>query len=150
MTLTNRFVQKKTVPLWEADGEEQSLTVRGLSPTDISEILSQEEGALGELYLAFTNLAGDPLDLGTHLARLIDKMPALAARIIAQAADIPEEWEDVLDVPVGPQTELLDAITKLTFKSDESAKKAWEVVKAFARMAASKSPPSESRTGTGD
>ncbi len=76
-------------------------------------------------------------------------MPALAARIIAQAADIPEEWEDVLDVPVGPQTELLDAITKLTFKSDESAKKAWGVVTAFARMTASKNPRSESRTGTG-
>lgn len=145
-----RFVRRKTVTLWQEDGEEPvSLAVRGLSPGDIAAILSEEEGAIGEVYAALTTPDRDDLLVGEKIASFLEAMPSLAARIIAHAADMPDEWQEAVGIAAGSQIELLENIAKLTFGSEKTAKKAMEAVRAFAAKAAT-NRPSESRTGSGD
>ncbi len=142
----------KAVPIPQAEGDEPvDIWVRGLSPADIAAVMRDDGGdGLGALYLELTTGAQTPeavMDVGL---KMINDLPDLAARVIARAADLPEQWETVRDFATGAQMELLQAITLLTFQSESVGKKAMEIVSQFAKERFAKPLLSESKTGSGD
>lgn len=119
------------------------ISVRGLSPADISALMKQDGGdALTALYARATTSI-EPVEMAALAAEILADIPQLVAHAIARAADEPDEWERVLDFPVGISMDLLLAIGELTFGSDVAVKKLLALASRYAPSASNQvSPPS--------
>lgn len=102
-------------------GDGQTITVRGLSITDIGEILHKHADTLDALYQK--HIVGrdfsDAPEIDTLIRALMAEAPQAVAAIIAHANDEPEMADVVLTMPGMDQIKLLLEIARLTFKSEE-------------------------------
>ena len=107
----------------EIPGQDVTITVRGLSLTDASEILRRHGEALTHIYQ--TKVA-DSEDLPTPSVvaqALMLTAPQAVAEIIALANDNPQAVETVRRLPVPVQIDALSKIAALTFHSEAEVKK---------------------------
>lgn len=102
-------------------GNGQTITVRGLSITDISAILHEHANTLDSLYQEHIVGKGpsDAPEMDTLIRALMTEAPQAVAVIIAYANDEPEMAEVVMTMPGMDQIKLLLEIARLTFKSEE-------------------------------
>lgn len=102
-------------------GDGQTITVRGLSITDIGSILHEHANTLDALYQE--HIVGDGTsetpEMDTLIRALMTEAPQAVAAIIAYANDEPEMADVVLTMPGMDQIKLLLEIARLTFKSEE-------------------------------
>jgi hypothetical protein len=112
-----------------------AFAVRGLSYADISTLASRFKDTAEQAFKTLTQTPGTgdggELTVGdvTPVATILLKdAPALAAAIIATAADEPDMEEVVMKLPFTLQTEALEAVGKHTFETEGSLKKAVETV----------------------
>jgi hypothetical protein len=108
----------------------KSFSVRGISMLDVNKLI-REHGP--EIQVFFAKYAGaDNGSPSTAVAEvglsLLDSAPSLAAKIIAHAADDPDQAEKVQKFPLGIQMDALEKIAKLTFEAGGGAKKFGEAV----------------------
>lgn len=141
----------KGVPVAQDGDEPQTIYVRGLSPADLTLIMQEDGGtALGLLYTRMTTEASTPEDVLRIATEILHELPDLMAHIIARAADLPQQWEDVRDFATGAQLELLQAVAQLTFRSDSVGKKLKEIVEKYGREKLSARPTQTvSKNGSG-
>ena len=108
--------------------DEQTLTVRGLSVFDLSEIIREHAGVLDGLYKSHI-IAGEEMPSTATMAQaLMMEAPDVVARIIARANDEPESWEIVSTLPGIVQIDALVEIAALTFRSEAEVKKLLETL----------------------
>lgn len=126
---------EKVVSIPQAEGEDPFLLyVRGLSPADITALMSDDvTDEMRLLYRELVNVAVTPEQVEQAALAVLWKMPTLMAKTIAKAADADEEWEEVMNWAIGSQVEALQTIAVLTFTSESVAKKLREVVENFLR-----------------
>lgn len=108
------------------DGDEVIVTVRGLSPTDIVQLIQINRPAIEELFNRFSGREPetiDDADVAEAGLSMIEAAPGLVAHIIALAADALDQFDQVLVLPVGVQVEALEKIGKLTFSAGGGPKK---------------------------
>lgn len=120
-------------------GDGQSITVRGLSITDIGAILHEHATTLDALYQE--HIVGDGVsetpEMDTLVRALMTEAPQAVAAIIAHANDEPEMVDVVLTMPGMDQIKLLLAVAKLTFKSEEEVGNVVETLIQAMRVATS-------------
>ena len=108
--------------------EDQSITVRGLSVADLSEIIRDHATVLNSIYQENIVNAGE-MPAADVLARaLMTEAPEVVARIIAHANDEPESWEIVKNLPTITQINGLVEVAILTFHSEAEVKKLMETL----------------------
>lgn len=108
----------------------KSFSVRGLSLADVTRIVRHHGPVVQEFFLRYAGNRDDLKKTGiaeTALA-LLDSAPALAAEVIALAADEPEHAAKVRKFPMGVQMDALEKIAALTFDSEGGPKKFGEAV----------------------
>ena len=104
----------------------QTLTVRGLSFTDISEIFRDHAMVLEGLYQKHI-VDNDEMPPADQLARaLMSEAPGVVAQIIAHANDEPESSEIVERLPALVQANALAEVAVLTFRSEAEVKELLE------------------------
>lgn len=153
----NFSIPKKTVSLPDGDGgDTANITVRGLSPSDISLLLREDNGeVIGAIYRSM-NGATTAEGVAEVITNLLGELPDMIAKIIARAADVPDEWEVVAQIPLGSQYELIEAIGSLTFASESARKKLMSLIAGYLTPAEAGAAPSQtpllktSTTGSGD
>lgn len=153
----NFSIPKKTVSLPDGDGgESASISVRGLSPSDISLLLREDNGeVIGAIYRSM-NTATTPEGVADVITNLLGELPDMIAKIIARAADVPDEWEVVAQIPLGAQYELIEAIGSLTFASENARKKLMALIAGYLSPVEAGAAPRQtphlktSTTGSGD
>lgn len=141
----------KEVPVAQDGDDPLTIFVRGLSPADLTLVMQEDGGtALGLLYSRMTTEATTAEDVLRIATEILHELPDLMAHIIARAADLPDQWEDVRDFAAGAQLELLQAIAQLTFRSDSVGKKLKEIVEKYGREKLSAPlTPTVSKNGSG-
>lgn len=100
-----------------------AFSVRGLNLQDIQYLVARHSGQMGQMFELFKsedNLIGNAAMVSTIF---IDKAPAMAADVIALAADSPSDYEKVIKLPFPVQVDALSKIAHLTFTSEDSLKK---------------------------
>lgn len=106
----------------------QTITVRGLSVADISEIIREHAMVLNGLYQTHIVEKAE-MPAADVLARaLMTEAPEVVARIIAHANDEPESWEIVSKLPGITQINALVEVAVLTFHSEAEVKKLLETL----------------------
>jgi len=103
-----------------------SFTLRPLCVDDVMRALFDAQSDVEEAVDLFKNTVTDPKDneqLSTFMVSVVDKVPTLAARIIAYAADEPKMHEKVLRLPVPVQADAFHAVVEMTFSEPDSLKK---------------------------
>ena len=150
MSAASMISTKRIVVGEDDEGAEIAFVVRGLSLADISAVMRDDGGvALAAVYQQARSSGFGPETVATMAGDLLESIPELVARIIARAAGTPDNWEELTDVSVGHSLDLIDAIVGLTFTSDRVVKKAWEVVRRYAKEG--RAPHrSASKIGSGD
>ena len=149
MSAASMISTKRIVVGKDDEGAEIAFVVRGLSLADIAAVMRDDGGvALAAVYTQARS-SGFGADAVSEMAGdLLEAVPELVARIIARAAGVPDQWEDLIDISIGHSLDLIDAIVSLTFTSDRVVKKALEVVRRYAK-GAQPSPQSASKIGSG-
>lgn len=110
-------------------GDGQTITVRGLSVSDIGAILHDHANTLDKLYREHIVQDGEqPPEIDVLVRALMTEAPQAVASIIAHANDEPEMAEVVLTMPGMDQIKLLIAVAKLTFHSEEELGKVVEAL----------------------
>lgn len=109
-------------------GSETTISVRGLSLTDCSQLLKRHGEQLEIVYQS--NIVGqDDIPPAADIAKsLMQSAPDAVAEIIALANDSPEEAKTVRKLPAPVQVEALSKIAVLTFHSEAEVKKLIETV----------------------
>lgn len=108
--------------------EDQSITVRGLSVADLSEIIRDHATVLNSIYQENIVDAGE-MPAADVLARaLMTEAPEVVARIVAHANDEPDSWEIVKNLPTITQINALVEVAILTFHSEAEVKKLMETL----------------------
>lgn len=113
-------------------------TVRGLSFVDMKSLLVAHSAELSRLFdlvvagngngeIALTNMT-------EAAAQFITEAPALAASVIALASDEEGVFEIVLNLPFPVQVDALTKIGKLTFATEDSAKKFLQTARSLTGM----------------
>ena len=101
-------------------GDGQTITVRGLSITDIGAILHEHATTLDALYQEhIVGAGGETPEMDTLVKALMTEAPTAVAAIIAHANDEPDSVDIVLTMPGMDQIKLLLEVAALTFKSEE-------------------------------
>lgn len=104
-----------------------SFAVRGLSLTDMRALVTKYSSELAQLFELFANDGStDETRIGNAAAtaaKFINESPAIAAEVIAIASGEHDVYEIVLLLPFPIQVDALTKIGKLTFASEDSAKK---------------------------
>lgn len=109
----------------------KTFSVRGLSLLDVSSLI-RDNGA--EIQAFFLRYVGDakgtpsPTAVAEVGLSLLNSAPALAAQIIAYAADDPDQAPKVQKFSLGVQMDALEKTAKLTFEAGGGAKKFGEAV----------------------
>ena len=148
MSAASMISTKRIVVGRDDEGAEIAFVVRGLSLADIAAVMRDDGGvALAAVYTQARS-SGFGADAVSEMAGdLLEAVPELVARIIARAAGVPDQWEDLIDISIGHSLDLIDAIVSLTFTSDRVVKKALEVVRRYAKGSLS---PSLTGAGNGE
>ncbi len=109
-------------------GGDQTITVRGLSITDIAGIMQEHATTLDSLYQQHivSPQESAPPEINVLMRALMTEAPDAAASIIAYAAGEPEQAQTVSEMPGLDQIKLLMAISALTFHSEDELKKVME------------------------
>ena len=118
-----------TIPTAEVllpGGGDQSLTVRGVSPEDITSIYLVHALAVDRVFARFKD-AGEMPSIDEAIKTLVADAPDLAAAIIAAANDEPDEVDAARKLPAITQITALFEITRLTFDSWAEVKKILEM-----------------------
>ena len=131
----------KAVPIPQDDGPDVDIYVRGLSPSDFTAIMADDGGdELGTMYRRLVNEAVTPTEIEKVALDALNTLPDLMAKLIARAADLPDEWEAVKSFSIGAQIDLIQQIALLTFASENVRKKAMEIVSQYAKVAGPTTP----------
>lgn len=104
------MISTKRIVVGEDDaGAEIAFVVRGLSLADIAAVMRDDGGvALAAVYTQARS-SGFGADAVSEMAGdLLEAVPELVARIIARAAGVPDQWEDLIDISIGQAHPLLD------------------------------------------
>lgn len=88
---------------------DNEIKVRGLSLNDLAFIIQDHGKDFGDLF-----------DGNLSIAELIPKCPGMVAKIIACAADDPDNWEKVNAYPAGLQIKLVEVIWNQSMLSKET------------------------------
>jgi len=121
--LANLVIEQQTIRF--KTGE---FVVRGIGLDTITALFhdgnrEDMETAVGELEAVYRASQGkDNAALTEGLTRLVVRLPALTAKLIARAADEPGEWEKVMKLPLPVQLDTLLAIGRMTFDGEDSIK----------------------------
>lgn len=110
----------------DKDGNDTTMTVRGLGLADVSKIIRVHYNDLGALFDIYEQSAGGDLSAiaaGKFTTQLIVDAPGLIAHVIALAADEEGAIEIAQRLPMMVQYEALKAIGGLTFSDIEDVKK---------------------------
>lgn len=94
------------------------LDVRGLSPQDIAFLLQTQSETVKHVYEKAVRGELIRNDGTVDMFDLISQFPLLMAMTIALACDEPEKFDVVLEMPVGDQAKLLQAILGLSMEVD--------------------------------
>lgn len=131
----------KALPQEEVSYMGTSFFVRGLSLTHLSALIA---GRRADVQTALNRWADLKGDAGAFATALITELPALAAAVIALAADEPDQADAVMDLPAPVQVEALAKVARLTFENPAKAGeflatvlRAVQAGKAVATLAAS-------------
>lgn len=132
---------RKALPREEVSYMGTSFFVRGLSLTHVSALIA---GRRADVQTALNRWADLQGDAGAFATALLTELPALAASVIALAADEPDQADAVQDLPAPVQVEALARVARLTFENPTKAGeflatvlKAVQAGKAVATLAAS-------------
>jgi len=113
-----------------------SISIRGLSYPDIAQLVAAHRDTATELYERFTGIRKQDAitaeDAGSIALDVVTKMPAIAAHVVALAADVPDEFENVLRLPIDVLTAALETTALLTFSMEGGAKNFLETVTRIA------------------
>ncbi len=121
-------------------GEDGHIEVRGLALPDIHQLVAVNYDEIAPLFDRFTGrdasnpITADDIDNGI-MVDLVAKFPAIAAHVIALAADEPAAFSDIMKLPLGVQVAALEAIGTMTFSAPGGLKNFLETVLAVARGA---------------
>lgn len=122
------------IPTTQVETPGGSFAVRGLSLEDFVNLHHEHTAEFGSVFDQFRNWAsseGDDLPpLEEFCAKLLYQAPVLAARVIAMAANEnnPEGLAQARQLPPIAQAEALQAIGRLTFRSEDDVKKVLALV----------------------
>ncbi|PZR90340.1 MAG: hypothetical protein DI537_19180 [Stutzerimonas stutzeri] len=101
------------------------ISVRGLSVPDLSILVQTHRDTAKELYERFTGIRKEDAitieHAGTIASELITTAPAIVAHVIALAADVPDQFEEVVHLPIDVQAKALEDIARLTFAMEGGA-----------------------------
>jgi len=115
------------VPRKEHRVGEQAFSVRGITFSDIASLVSSGDRAELEQAVALVMEGQEDIqEAGVASSRvlgaLLVQLPKLAAKVIAAAADEPDEWTSVLAFPAPLQLEALLDIGEMTFTGEHALK----------------------------
>jgi hypothetical protein len=102
--------------------------VRGLALIDVNTLFSRYADTASDLFKSLMQGEVQQADSAQIANMLVKDAPALAAALIATAADEPEMEAVVSRLPFPIQIEALEAIGKLTFTTEGSLKKVFETL----------------------
>ena len=109
-------------------GGDQSLTVRGLSFSDLSDIWRDNADVLDKLYREHI-VEREEMPPADELAKaVLAEAPRIVALIVAHANDEPEQSDVVSKLPGVTQIGALVEVARLTFHSEAEIKKLMETV----------------------
>lgn len=109
---------RQALPREEVSCMGASFFVRGLSLTHLSALIA---GRRTDVQTALNRWADVQGDAGAFASTLITELPALAATVIALAADEPDQADAVMDLPAPVQVEALAKVARLTFENPAKA-----------------------------
>ena len=118
--LSDTFLPSREVPI--PHGKGASITIRGVSADDISQLYFRHKGAIERLYAGFIK-GEEPPSMETVVGTVLAEAPDLAASVIAHANGEPENTEDAKGLPIIVQTRALLDILDLSFDSMAEVKK---------------------------
>lgn len=110
----------------EIDGPDSYVEVRGLSLNNIVQLLTINKPAIDELFLQFSDRDPDSIaeaDVMQAGMGMVENAPALVAHIISMAADAVDQFDTIVDLPIGVQVAALEKIGELTFAAGGGPKK---------------------------
>lgn len=134
MTETIRLADFEPIRETASSGK-LSISVRGLSLVDLSQILathSEDLDGILALYDQYGNGDFTNIAFGRYMTNLLTDAPALAAHAIALAMDEPEMVERAQRLPIGLQLEALKTISRLTMVEVGGIKKLFEMLRNVA------------------
>lgn len=121
MALADIIIPRREIPVFDTH-----FTIRPLCVDDVMRALFDAQDDVKAAVALYQEMVGDKKDdetLLAFLAAIVDRIPRLAARIVAYASDEPNKWETVLTLPLPVQTDAFFAIFELTFSEPDSLKK---------------------------
>lgn len=127
MALSNIVVPSREVYLENAD----CFTVRGLCFEDTAILLQEHGGELNGMFQSYISDGGvdlDRIDMADLAPKMVKTAPKIVAKVIALAADEPNQDKVVRNLPFPVQVEALQHVGELTFTSPGSAKKTLETI----------------------
>jgi len=92
---------------------EKKYRVRGLSFADITQVLYDDRETLFRFVDAVKG--GKEDEIVENGLSALSQFPSLAAKFLACALDVPDQWASVAKMPAGLQMKMLVAIGELTF-----------------------------------
>lgn len=132
MSLSSLKIEWTTVKV--AGGE---VALRGLSFSDLTKLMVQHAKELNGLIVAVSEKAeDDSAVIGAAVEYLTSNAEVLMAKIIATAANEPEKFETVLQLPGPSQFDMLMAVIRMTFSEPDSLGKFARNISDLLRMAA--------------
>jgi len=123
MSLKDVRIERRTIMVGDTD-----FAVRGLSMDILLGLINSEPEDVKEATRQFYQeaMGSDGEIKGDGISRFISilqrTLPKLTAKAIAEAADEPEMWETVKQLPAPKQIEALLAVAQLTFEEPEALK----------------------------
>lgn len=130
MALADIIIPRREIPVFNTH-----FTVRPLCVDDVMRAIFDAQDDVKAAAALYEEMVGDKKDDETllrFLAAIIDRIPRLAARIVAYASDEPDKWQTVLTLPVPVQTDAFFAIFEMTFAEPDSLKKFVEKLTSMA------------------
>lgn len=121
MALADIIIPRREIPVFDT-----SFTVRPLCVDDVMRALFDAQDDVKAAAALYEEIVGDKKDDETllrFLTTIMDRLPTLAARIVAYASDEPDKWEVVRTLPVPVQADAFFAVFELTFSEPDSLKK---------------------------
>lgn len=104
-----------------------SVTVRGLTPSEVAELIKSFKDDAIKIYTLIKSMDIDSLktdnDFFARMISVVSDVPNLVAKLIAVAADEPDEYEHVKKLPLALQFDIICKIGEMTFTVDGDLKK---------------------------
>lgn len=124
MSLAAFQPEKQTVEI----GAGVSLSIRGLSLNDISNLIKLHAGDLDGVFDLYSQASEsgrdfDGIVFANYLMQLISSAPGLVSSIIATAADEPDQVDNAALLPLPVQYDIMQKIFGLTFSDIATLKK---------------------------